>query len=62
MDTNARTPQLTQASLVPAGTAFSAAGAHDAVLEASEGAGLRTAEALISLAAGTGAIFGADAG
>jgi hypothetical protein len=56
VDTNAQTPQLTQASLVPADSAFSAAGAHDAVLEASEGAGLRTAEALVSLAAGTGAI------
>ena len=56
VDTNARTPQLTQASLMPADSAFAAAGAHEAVLEASEGAGLRTAEALVSLAAGTGAI------
>jgi hypothetical protein len=56
VDTNAGTPQLTQAALMPADSAFAAAGAHDAVLEASEGAGLRTAEALLSLAAGTGAI------
>jgi hypothetical protein len=55
-DTNPRTPQLTQASLMPAESAFSAAAAHDAVLEAPEGAGLRTAEALVCLAAGTRAI------
>jgi hypothetical protein len=56
IDTNPQTPQVTQASLTPAPAAFSAPGSYDAVVEASRGAGLRTAEALISLAAGTGAI------
>jgi hypothetical protein len=58
VDTNPRTPQLTQASLRPANSAAAAAGAHDAVMEASAGAGLRMAEALVSLAEGTGAVTG----
>jgi hypothetical protein len=52
VDTNARTPQLTRESLRPADSAVAALNAYDAVLEASEGAGLRTAEAVVSLAAG----------
>jgi hypothetical protein len=56
VDTNPGTPEITQASLMPAPNAFSASGAHDAVAEASRGAALRTAEALVSLAAATGAI------
>lgn len=52
VDTNARTPQLTRESLRPAPSAVAATNAYDAVLEASEGAGLRTAEAVVSLAAG----------
>jgi hypothetical protein len=56
VDANPQTPQVTQASLMPAPTAFSAHGSYDAVAEASRGAGLRTAEALVSLAGGTGAI------
>jgi hypothetical protein len=54
VDTNRQTPQLTLASLRPASSAASAAGAYNAVLQASEGAGLRTAEALISLATHAG--------
>jgi hypothetical protein len=54
VDTNSATPQLTGASLRPASSAASAPGAYGAVLEASEGSALRTAEALVSLATGTG--------
>jgi hypothetical protein len=54
VDTDRRTPQLTGVSLRPASSAASAPCAHDAVLEASEGAALRTAEALISLATHAG--------
>ena len=54
MDTSPRTPQLTWDSLRPAGTATAADSAYDAVAEASEGAGLRTAEAVVSLATGAG--------
>jgi hypothetical protein len=48
---DARTPPLTPEMLRPASSAAAAAGAYDAVLEASEGAALRTREALYSLAA-----------
>jgi hypothetical protein len=51
---DARTPPLTREQLRPASTAAAASGAYDAVLEASEGAALRTREALFSLAAETG--------
>ena len=54
VDTNARTPQVTRETLRPATSAAAASGAYDAVLEASEGAALRTAEAVVSLAARTG--------
>jgi hypothetical protein len=51
---DARTPPLTREKLRPASTAAAASGAYDAVLEASEGAALRTREALYSLAAERG--------
>jgi hypothetical protein len=54
VDTNPRTPQLTPDVLRPARSAASALGAHDAVLEASKGAALRTKQALISLATHAG--------
>jgi len=54
VDTNPQTPQLSLASLRPAGTTLAASSAYDAVAEASRGAGLRTAEALASLASGAG--------
>jgi hypothetical protein len=54
VDTNPRTPQLSQEVLTPAATAAAAGNAYDAVREASEGAGLRTAEAVVSLATGAG--------
>ena len=54
VDTNPRTPQLTRDTLGPATSAAAASGAYDAVLEASEGAALRTAEAVVSLATGAG--------
>jgi hypothetical protein len=54
VDTNPRTPQLTRESLRPASSAASAPGAYGAVLEASEGAALRTREALVSLATHAG--------
>ena len=53
-DASPRTPQLSWARLRPAGNAFAAGSAYDAVNNASQGAGLRTAEALISLATGAG--------
>jgi hypothetical protein len=54
VDTNARTPQLTLDALTAAHTARAASGSNSAVLAASEGAGLRTAEAVISLVTGAG--------
>jgi hypothetical protein len=54
VDTNPRTPQLSWASLRPAGRAMQAGNAYGAVAEASEGAALRTAEAVVSLATGAG--------
>jgi hypothetical protein len=54
VDTNARSPQLTRESLTPARTAPAALSAYEAVREASEGAGLRTAEAVVSVAVGAG--------
>jgi hypothetical protein len=54
VDTDARTPQIEWDSLMPAHGAMAAANAYDAVTEASEGAGLRTAEAVVSLATGAG--------
>jgi hypothetical protein len=54
VDTNPRTPQLTRESLTPASTAPAAPAANAAVLDASEGAALRTAEAVVSLATGAG--------
>jgi hypothetical protein len=54
VDTNPRTPPLTGRSLRPANSATAASGAYDAMLEASDGAGLRTAEAVISVAVGAG--------
>ena len=54
VDTNAQTPQLSWGMLRPASTAPAAASAYDAVAEASEGAGLRMAEAVVSLATGMG--------
>ena len=50
IDTDPRTPQLTPDVLRAATTAAAATGAYDAVLEASEGAALRTAQAVASLA------------
>jgi hypothetical protein len=54
VDNNPRTPQVTRESLTAATSARAALSAYGAVLEASEGAGLRTAEAVVSLAAGAG--------
>lgn len=54
VDTDARTPQLTAESLSPARSAAAAARANAAVLEASEGAALRTQEAIFTLATGIG--------
>jgi hypothetical protein len=51
---DARTPPLPRGMLRPASSAAAASGAYDAVLEASEGAALRTREALFSLAAEQG--------
>jgi hypothetical protein len=51
---DARTPPLSRETLRPASSAAAAADAYDAVLEASEGAALRTREALFSLAAEQG--------
>jgi hypothetical protein len=53
VDTNPRTPQLTREVLTPA-PSVAAPRAYDAVREASDGAGLRTAQAVVSLAAGAG--------
>ncbi|MDQ3997994.1 MAG: hypothetical protein M3303_13375 [Gemmatimonadota bacterium] len=54
VDSNPRTPDLTLEPVRPARTAAVGDGAHDAVREASEGAALRTAEAVYSVAAGRG--------
>jgi hypothetical protein len=54
VDTDSTTPKLTGASLTPATSAQAASGAYQAVLEASEGAGLRTAQAVVSLASEAG--------
>jgi hypothetical protein len=54
VDANQQTPPLTRESLTPASSAAAALGAYDAVREASEGAALRTAEAVVSLATGAG--------
>ena len=53
IDTNERTPKLASA-LRPARTAGSVPGAIEAVREASDGAGLRTAQAVLSLASERG--------
>jgi hypothetical protein len=54
VDTNPRTPQLSWSNMRPASNALAAGNAYDAVAEASQGAGLRTAEAVWSLATGAG--------
>jgi hypothetical protein len=54
VDTNPRTPHLTQASLTPAGTARAAPHAYGAVMAASEGTARRTAEWCYCLATGAG--------
>jgi hypothetical protein len=54
VDTNPRTPQVSWPTLRPAGTAVAAGSAFDAVAEASQGAALRTAEAVVSVATGAG--------
>jgi hypothetical protein len=54
VDTNPRTPQLSQEVLTPANSAAAASNAYGAVAEASEGSGLRTAQAVVSLAADAG--------
>jgi hypothetical protein len=54
VDAMGHTPKLTLDSIRPAETAVAAGSAYDAVAEASEGAGLRTAEAVWSLATGAG--------
>jgi hypothetical protein len=54
VDTNERTPQISGAALRQARTVTAGAGVVDAVREASDGAGLRTAQAVFSLAAGRG--------
>jgi hypothetical protein len=54
VDGNSRTPQLTTDGLRPANSAGAANTAYRAVAEASEGAALRTAEAVVSVASGAG--------
>jgi hypothetical protein len=54
VDANPRSPRLTRESLTPASSAAAAPNAYDAVHEAAEGAALRTAEAVVSLATGAG--------
>jgi hypothetical protein len=53
VDTDTRTPQLTLETLTPARSAPAASDSNAAVLAASEGAALRTAEAVVSLATGS---------
>jgi hypothetical protein len=50
VDANGRTPQLSWDTLRAANTAVAAGSAYDAVNEASQGAGLRAADPVISLA------------
>jgi hypothetical protein len=54
VDTNSRTPQLSWSILQATSNAVAAGSAYDAVNEASQGAGLRTATAVVSLATGAG--------
>jgi hypothetical protein len=54
VDASPRTPQLSQEVLTPASSAMAAFNAYGAVAEASEGAGLRTAQAVVTLARGAG--------
>ncbi|HEX5619828.1 MAG TPA: hypothetical protein VFX51_15515 [Solirubrobacteraceae bacterium] len=54
VDTNPNSPQISWQALRPAGTAVAAGAAYDAVSQASQGAALRTAEAVFSLATGAG--------
>jgi hypothetical protein len=54
VDTNPRSPRIASRTLRPASNAFGATSAQDAVAAASEGAALRTAEAVVSLASGAG--------
>jgi hypothetical protein len=54
VDTKRRVPELSGEVLTPAGSAPSAFHSCGAVAEASEGAGLRTAQAVVSLAAEAG--------
>ena len=54
VDANSRTPQLSGELLRPARSAPAASGAYGAVLEASQGAALRTAGAVLSLASESG--------
>lgn len=54
VDTNGRTPNLSWSTLRAASTAVAADNAYGAVSEAAQGAGLRTAEAVVSLATGAG--------
>jgi hypothetical protein len=54
VDTNPLSPQLSWATLRPAAAAYAAGSANEAVMRASEGAALRTAEAVVSLATGAG--------
>jgi len=50
VDAHPQTPRITTQTLRPAASAAAAAGAYGAVMEASEGVALRTAEAVVSLA------------
>jgi hypothetical protein len=54
VDTREDTPRITGPALRPARTAAAVPGVLEAVREASDGAGLRTAQAVISLASGRG--------
>jgi hypothetical protein len=54
IDNDPQTPQVQDAVLRPASSAAGAAGVYGGVIEASEGAALRTREALFSLATGLG--------
>jgi hypothetical protein len=54
VDSNPRTPSLTGGESIRPARSARATGARDAVLEASEGAALRTAEAVVSVASGAG--------
>ena len=54
VDTHGPRPELGWNTLRAASTAVAAGNAYDAVAEASQGAGLRTAEAVVSLATGAG--------